>query len=380
MKPEWSCLKDVTIIDVSQLLPGPHACSLLRQLGADVIKVEQPGTGDTARQLGPTVFAQFNRGKRSVALDLKTDAGREAFLDLVRNADAVVEGFRPGVMARLGLGYEALAAVNPAIVLCSVSGFGQTGPYASHAGHDLNYLALAGYWATPVQVHDKVSRPRVRVSDYAASGYAALSLAVAIISAHQNGQGQHLDVSIHDAILSWTAHGVWAARGHEASPQASPTVMPENDLFETRDGLHLAMGILENKFWVNLCEALGDEFPALRDPRFATRAGRYGHKVEVNDLMAAVFRTRDLAEWEAFFGPLDIPFSPLLGATALFEDPHVQAREVVRSVPAEGGIAVNFPVKFSLGLPEGEDFVAQVGEHSVDGSLPKIFAGGIGNA
>lgn len=361
MKPAWSCLNDVTIIDVSQLLPGPHACSLLRQLGADVIKVEQPGSGDTARQLGAHVYAQFNRGKRSVALDLKTDAGRAAFLDLVRDADAVVEGFRPGVMARMGLGFDALAAVNPAIVLCSVSGFGQTGPYASHAGHDLNYLALAGYWATPVQVHDAVSRPRVRVSDYAASGYAALSLAVAIMSARQNGQGQHLDVSIHDAVLSWTAHGAWTARAHEASPQASPTVMPENDLFETRDGRHLAMGILENKFWDNLCAALGDAFPGLRDPRFATRAGRSGHKVAVNDLMAAVFRTRDLAEWVDFFAPFDIPFSPVLGAGELFDDPHVRAREVVRRV--EGGIAVDFPVKFSLGLPEGEDFVAGVGEH-----------------
>ncbi|SPC16682.1 CaiB/BaiF CoA transferase family protein [Cupriavidus taiwanensis] len=361
MKPAWSCLNDVTIIDVSQLLPGPHACSLLRQLGANVIKVEQPGSGDTARQLGAHVYAQFNRGKRSVALDLKTDAGRAAFLDLVRDADAVVEGFRPGVMARMGLGFDALAAVNPAIVLCSVSGFGQTGPYASHAGHDLNYLALAGYWATPVQVHDAVSRPRVRVSDYAASGYAALSLAVAIMSARANGHGQHLDVSIHDAVLSWTAHGAWTARAHQASPQASPTVMPENDLFETRDGRHLAMGILENKFWDNLCAALGDAFPGLRDPRFATRAGRSGHKVAVNDLMAAVFRTRDLAEWVDFFAPFDIPFSPVLGAGELFDDPHVRAREVVRRV--EGGIAVDFPVKFSLGLPEGEDFVAGVGEH-----------------
>ncbi|MBB2917875.1 CaiB/BaiF CoA transferase family protein [Cupriavidus alkaliphilus] len=364
MKPAWSCLKDVTIIDVSQLLPGPHACSLLRQLGAEVIKVEQPGSGDTARQLGAHVYAQFNRGKRSVALDLKSDAGRAAFLDLVRDADAVVEGFRPGVMARLGLDYDALAAINPAIVLCSVSGFGQTGPYASHAGHDLNYLALAGYWATPVQVHDVVSRPRVRVSDYAASGYAALSLAVAIMSARQNGQGQHLDVSIHDAVLSWTAHGAWTARAHEDSPRASATVMPENDLFETRDQRHLAMGILENKFWDHLCAALGDAFPALRDPRFATRAGRGAHKVEVNDLLAAVFRTRDLAEWEDFFAPLDIPFSPVLGAGELFEDAHVRAREVVRRV--EGGIAVSFPVKFSLGLPEGDDFVAGVGEHNAD--------------
>lgn len=361
MKPEWSCLRDVKIIDVSQLLPGPHATSLLMQLGADVIKVEQPGTGDTSRQLGKAVFAQFNRGKQSVALDLKSAQGREAFLALVRDADAVVEGFRPGVMRRLGLDYEALAAVNPAIVLCSVSGFGQEGPYADHAGHDLNYLALAGYWSVPVQVHDKVSRPRARISDYAASGYAALSLAVAIMSARQNGRGQHLDVAIHDAILSWTAHGAWAARGYEERPADAPMVMPDNDLFETRDGRHLALGILENKFWGNLCEALGETFPALRDPRFAQRPGRQQHKAEVHGLLQEIFRSRTLSEWTDTFAAVDVPFSPALGARELFDDPHVQARGTVRHLPDEDAIALRFPVKFSLGLPESDDTVPPLG-------------------
>ncbi len=363
MKPEWSCLKDVKIIDVSQLLPGPHATSLLLQLGADVIKVEQPGIGDTSRQLGPAVFAQFNRGKQSIALDLKSAEGRSAFLGLVRDADAVVEGFRPGVMQRLGLGYDMLAEVNPAIVLCSISGFGQTGPYADHAGHDLNYLALAGYWSVPVQVADKVSRPRARVSDYAASGYAALSLAVAIMSARQNGHGQHLDVSIHDAILSWTAHGAWAARGYEDRPQESPTVMPDNDIFETRDGRHLAMGILENKFWLNLCDALGAAFPALLDARFSSRAGRQQHKPEVNGLLTGIFLTRTLAEWADAFAALDLPFSPSLSAQELFADPHVQARGMIRALPGEQAITLGFPVKFSLGLPASDDHVPALGEH-----------------
>ncbi len=363
MKPEWSCLKDVKIIDVSQLLPGPHATALLLQLGAEVVKVEQPGVGDTSRQLGPAVFAQFNRGKRSCALDLKSKEGRAAFLDLVRDADAVVEGFRPGVMHRLGLGFDALAEINPAIVLCSISGFGQTGPYADHAGHDLNYLALAGYWSVPVQVEDKVSRPRARISDYAASGYAALALAVAVMSARQNGRGQHLDVSIHDAILSWTAHGAWAARDFAERPLASPTVMPENDIFETRDGRHLAMGILENKFWVNLCEALGADFPGLRDGRFSSRPGRQQHKPEVHGLLAGIFLTRTLAEWSEVFAPLDIPFSPSLSARELFADPHVLARSMIRPLPEEGAIALGFPVRFSLGLPQSGDGVPALGEY-----------------
>jgi crotonobetainyl-CoA:carnitine CoA-transferase CaiB-like acyl-CoA transferase len=364
MKAEWSCLKDVTIIDLSQLLPGPHATSLLLQLGADVIKVEPLGTGDSSRQLGKAVFAQFNRGKRSVALDLKTTEGQAAFLDLVRNADAVVEGFRPGVMQRLGLGYDALAQINPKIVLCSISGFGQTGPYSSHAAHDLNYLALSGFWSIPVQVDDKVARPRVRVADYAASSYAALALTVAILSARQSAKGQHLDVSIHDAIMSWTAPAAWAARGYEECPQESPTVMPDNDIFETRDGRHLALGILENKFWVNLCDALDVAFPALADERFATRVGRQQFKSEVNVLLKTIFATRSLSEWIEILSQFDLPFSPLLNASELFSDPHVLARDMVREMASEKAIALKFPVKFSLGLPEGNDHVPSLGEHN----------------
>ncbi|WP_205190303.1 CoA transferase, partial [Burkholderia sp. LMG 13014] len=158
--PDWSCLRGVRIVDAGQLLPGPHACALLRQLGADVIKVEPPG-GDALRQFGADTFAQFNRGKRSIVLDLKTPDGRARFLELVREADAVVEGNRPGVMARLGLGYDVLAHANPRVVLCSITGYGQDGPYANRPGHDLNFLADAGYWSVPAQLHDTVARPRL---------------------------------------------------------------------------------------------------------------------------------------------------------------------------------------------------------------------------
>ncbi|HEY9223431.1 MAG TPA: CoA transferase [Variovorax sp.] len=365
MKPEWSCLKDATILDVSQLLPGPHTATLLEQLGADVIKIENPETGDTSRLLGPSVFAQFNRGKRSVALDLKSPEGKAAFLSLVQRADAVIEGFRPGVMQRLGLDYDALAAVNPAIVMCSISGFGQDGPYAKEAGHDLNYLALSGYWAVPVQVHDKVSRPRARISDFAASAYASLAMSVAIMSARQSGRGQHLDVSILDAITAWTAHGAWGARGLSQDELINaPTVMPENDLFATRDGRHLAMGILENKFWVNLCEVLGDEYPALRDPRMATRPQRLKIKAEVNALLVEVFASKTLDEWSARFAGADLPFSPVLHADEFFDDAQLNARQMIQHHPVEGQISVRFPVKFSAGLPDMPSKVPSLGEHT----------------
>jgi crotonobetainyl-CoA:carnitine CoA-transferase CaiB-like acyl-CoA transferase len=362
-KPEWSCLSGVKIVDASQLLPGPHATSLLRQLGADVVKVEPPGTGDPTRLLSPQLFAQLNRGKRSVALDLKTPAGKAAFIDLIRDADAVVEGFRPGVMARLGLDYAKLAEVNPRLVMCSISGFGQTGPYAAAAGHDLNYLALGGYWSVPVQVDDKVSRPRIRLADYAASSHAALALTAAIFSARASGQGQHLDVSIHDCVMAWTAPAAWAAREYVERPLESPGVMPENDLFETQDGRHLALGILENKFWLNLCEAIGGDFPALLDERFANRPGRQQHKREVNTLLARIFTTRPLAQWMATLQRFDLPVSPVLDARELFDDPHVQARGMVRKLAVDQTIACRFPVQFSLGLPDEDDAVPLLGEH-----------------
>ncbi|WP_322058715.1 CaiB/BaiF CoA-transferase family protein [Paraburkholderia sp. J63] len=362
-KPAWSCLKDVRIVDVSQLLPGPHATSLLQQLGADVVKVEPPGAGDPTRMLSPVLFAQLNRGKRSVALDLKTPAGKQAFIELIREADALVEGFRPGVMARLGLDYATLAAVNPRLVMCSISGFGQTGPYAHAPGHDLNYLALGGFWSVPVQVNDRVTRPRIRIADYAASSHAALALTAAILSARASGLGQHLDVSIHDCVMAWTAPAAWASREYVDHPLDSTGVMPENDLFETRDGRHLALGILENKFWLNLREAIGADFPALMDERFATRAGRQRHKQEVNTLLARIFATRPLAQWIATLQRFDLPVSPVLDAHELFADPHVQARGIVREIAADQTVACRFPVKFSLGLPDGDDTVPMPGEH-----------------
>ncbi|WDD93494.1 CoA transferase [Burkholderia sp. FERM BP-3421] len=360
--PAWSCLRGVRIVDAGQLLPGPHACALLRQLGADVIKVEPPG-GDALRCFGDDTFAQFNRGKRSIVLDLKTSDGRARFLDLVRDADAVVEGNRPGVMARLGLDYDALARTNPRVVLCSITGYGQDGPSANRPGHDLNFLADAGYWSIPAQLHDAVARPRVRLADHAAALHAALALAVAVMSARANGIGQHLDVSIHDAIFAWTAPAAWALRTGRDTPDDARWVMPDNDVFETADGRYIVLATLEDKFWAAFVDALGEAFPALRDPRFARRAGRQRHRHAVADLLRAIFASRTQAEWRRALCGLDLPVSPLPDTDALFDDPHVRARGVVREIDGDGALAVRFPVKFSLGLPDRDDRVPGLEAH-----------------
>ncbi|WP_175687936.1 CaiB/BaiF CoA transferase family protein [Burkholderia anthina] len=362
--PAWSCLNGVRIIDAGQLLPGPHACALLRQLGADVIKVEPPG-GDALRQFGADTFAQFNRGKRSIVLDLKTSDGRERFLDLVRDADAVVEGNRPGVMARLGLDYDVLARANPRIVLCSITGYGQDGPYANRPGHDLNFLADAGYWSIPAQLRDTVARPRVRLADHAAALHAALALAVAVMSARANGIGQHLDVSIHDAIFAWTAPAAWALRTGRDTQDAARWVMPDNDLFETADRRHIVLATLEDKFWSVFVDALGDTYPALRDSQYASRAGRQRHRHALGELLRSIFLTRTQDAWMCMLGELELPVSRVPDPGAVFDDSHVRARGVAREVASDGTLAVRFPVKFSLGLPDGDDRVPVPGEHGV---------------
>lgn len=350
-----TCLRGQVVLDLGQLHPGPHTAMLLQQLGATVIKVERPGSGDSGRALGPDTFAKYNRGKLSIALDLKDAADRATLLALARRSQALIEGFRPGVMDRLGVGWDALRAANPGLVLCSISGFGQSGPYAQRPGHDLNYLALSGYWAVPSQVQDHTGRPNVRLSDYCGSMYAALSLVVAMMTARVTGQGQHLDVSLHDAMTAWTIPGVdTMVRKTGTDIGRMGHVMPDNDLFATADGRHIALGILEEKFWQNLRDLLAGEFPALADPGYATRPGRMARKRELNAQLQAMFAQKTLAAWAECFGDADIPWSPVLAHDELLDDPHVAARGLSAPDPEGGARIVQFPVKFSEGLaPHG---------------------------
>src|SRR5579864_5025329 len=205
-----TALDGLRVLDLSRLLPGPFCTLLLADLGADVIKVEDTTGGDYIRWTPPlhgdysAMYPTLNRNKRSVKLNLKTDAGREAFLKLVATADVVVESFRPGVMDRLGVGYDALHAANRGIVLCSISGYGQDGPYRDRAGHDLNYMAIGGGLGITGTADGTLAMPGVQVGDL---GGGAMSAAIAILAAlqhrNQTGEGQHCDVSMLDGIVSW---------------------------------------------------------------------------------------------------------------------------------------------------------------------------------
>ena len=371
MGNEWSCLNGVKIIELANFLPGPYASMLLSSFGADVIKIETPGLGDPVRVMGLPIYEMLNTNKKSVTLNLKSQKGKEIFGQLLSQADALIEGFRPGVMARLGLGFDDVQKLNPALVYCSISGFGQNGPYANRPGHDLNYLSLGGYFGIPSQVEDKIARPGIRLSDIAASMFAALSLAIAIVGAKENGKGQHLDVSIHDAISSLVApmaimmQDVW---GDDI--QKMNHIMPDNDIFHTKDGRFFCVATMENKFWLALRDILKSEYPDIANPEYHERFGRMIHKSAVHQLLSDIFISKTLKEWEIVFKDEDIPCCPVLNHKDFLKDPHVKHRGIIKEIPGPKTgkkiKQIGFPVKFSNSLDDIRRKPPTLGEHTAE--------------
>jgi CoA:oxalate CoA-transferase len=252
-------LHDVRVVDLSWLLPGPFCTSLLADLGADVLKIERPGDGDYARELLPGLFHLVNRGKRSAVFDLQKADDRERLLGIAASADIFVEGFRPGVVDRLGVGHAEVRKRHPKIIYVSISGYGQTGPMASHPGHDINYCAEAGLLAIPSTVdQERPYRMQLPVSDIAGSMYAALSAVAALRQRDATGQGAYLDVSLVECAFAWSAiRWVDAPSGKQDHWKH---VSPGNDIFRAADGEWLAMALVEEQFWTRFCraaEALG---------------------------------------------------------------------------------------------------------------------------
>ena len=338
-----TALEDVRVLDLSRLLPGAFCTLFLADLGADVIKVEDTESGDYLRWAPPlageysAMFHQFNRNKRSVSLNLKTDAGRKAFLRLVDTADVVVESFRPGVMDRLRLGWDVLHLRNPAVILCSISGYGQDGPYRDRAGHDLNYAALAGALSVTASASGDPAMPGVQAGDL---GGGALHAAVAILAAlHQRtrtGNGQRCDISMFDGLVSWMApHAALYFAGAGVPGPNSLMLNGRNPcyrIYACQDG-HMTLGALEPKFWRAFVEAVG--LPHLADAAFTE--GDEGRKVvgEIEE----VLRQRTRAEWVSAFTGLDVCCEPLLSLDETFDDPQVQYRGMELQPGAAGPLS-----------------------------------------
>ncbi|MFI5770578.1 CaiB/BaiF CoA transferase family protein [Streptomyces sp. NPDC051658] len=359
--PAWSSLTGKRILDLSRLLPGPYATSLLADLGADVIKVESPHAGDPLR-IAPDLFDALNRNKRSIALDLRDEDDRNTFLDLVRTADAVVESFRPGVLDGMGLGYATLHEANPRLVLCSLSGYGQSGPYAQKPGHELNFLGLSGFFAVPGRLDGHITRPGVRIGDMAGAMHAALALTAALGA---ETEGQHIDVSLSESITAWCSLFALPLRD-VPEPLEAGLVQGDNDTFTTADGRRLSLATFEDKFWRRFRTGLADDFPALNTPAYDLRAARTVARQAVSDLLRGIFRARDHAWWQERLDGLDAPWAPVLTTPGeLLADPHTTARQLF-STPADPAACpqARFPVTFGAGLDTFRDPAPALGQHT----------------
>jgi formyl-CoA transferase/CoA:oxalate CoA-transferase len=367
----------VRVLDLSRMLAGPYGSMLLADLGAEVIKIEEPGGGDPMRVMGPpflgpdrdsAYFLSINRNKRSVALDLERPEGREVFLDLCRVADVVWENFRPGIMARLGCAPETLRAVNPRLVVCSISAFGQTGPYREWPAFDLALQAMGG----AMSVTGEDGRPPVRMGlpmgDLAGGMFGALAVAGALLRRAQTGEGTAIDLSLLDcqvSLLTYMAQYYWAdgrVPGRVGSGHAS--VVPYQAL-ATRDGF-LVVAVFAEKFWSGFCRAL--ERPDLvADPRFDTNGHRVARRGELTALLEAIFPERTTAEWLARLQAEGVPAAPIQRVDQVLEDPQVRLREMVVTLdhPKLGSVpTLGTPIKPAGAPPFRPAPPPGLGEHT----------------
>jgi formyl-CoA transferase/CoA:oxalate CoA-transferase len=328
----------VRVLDLSRMLAGPYGSMLLADQGAEVIKIEEPDGGDPMRVMGPpflpdgesAYFLSINRNKKSVALDLTCEAGRDVFLDLVREADVVWENFRPGVMERLGCDHARLSAVNPRLILCSLSAFGQDGPYREYPAFDLALQAMGGAMSLTGERDGAPVRMGLPMGDLAGGMFGAFAVAGALFRRERTGQGARLDLSLLDcqvSLLTYIAQYFWVdGRVPGRTGSGHPSVVPYQAL-STRDG-HLVVAVFAEKFWAGFCRAL--ERPEWTDdPRFATNRARVQHRDALVALVAEAMRTRTTGEWLERLRAHGIPAAPIRGVDEVLEDPQVRARGMV---------------------------------------------------
>lgn len=342
-------LQNLKVLDLSLFLPGPHLTMMMADHGADVIKVEPPG-GEPVREIGlkqagfTTWFRNTHRGKRCIQLDLKNAEDKALLLKLADQADVLVEAFRPGVAARLGIDYATLSARNPRLVYCSISAFGQDGPKAGRPAHDLAIQADSGVVSLNLGQDGRPAQPHMPVADMAGSLMALAGILMALYRRQQTGQGDRIDLSMQDALVAWLPNVV----GPPFAEQRDPVVKDERSwggnamyhLYECADGRWLALGGAEHKFADTLFAALGrPDLGVLchQPPGPAQQPAR--------DFLAASFAREPLAHWCAFLAPLDVCWAPVRTLTEAFSDPHTRARGMVQT-DAAGGTHLGVPIRF----------------------------------
>lgn len=341
-------LNGITIIDFTRLLPGPLATMMMADMGAEVIKIEDPDSPDQIRAFPPLVngvsayYTATNRNKKSLAINYRSDVGKAAIMELVKTADVVIEQFRPGVMEQMGLGYDQLKAIKPDLIYVSITGYGQTGPHAQRAGHDLNYIATAGLLGV-TGTPDRPTIPGAQIADIAGGSYMAMNACMAaLLSRNNTGEGQHVDVAMLDATMPLNtlafaeqqALGKASARGdHQLSGQ-----LANYNIYQTSDGRFMALGALEPKFWNVFCDAVDQ--PEWKE-RILDTSG------ELHQQVAALFQSKDSNYWQQLGEKHDCCLSLINNLEELAEHPQIKHRQMVTQTPDDDQQLLGMPLKFS---------------------------------
>lgn len=368
-------LKGIRVLDLSRYLPGPFATQILADFGAEVIKVEDPKGGDLGRLLPPLIAGQsarfytVNRNKKSVTLDLRKTAGQEAFKRLAAKSDVVVDQFRPGVMEKMGIGYESLKEINPALIYCALTGYGLDGPLRDVAGHDLNYLSLAGITGVTGAYQSKPAMCGVQIADIAGGTlYSVVGILLALAQRQKSGQGQLCDIAMMDASLSLLAYtiGEWCGEGQ--LPVIGDDLLTGGyafyQIYPTKDGKYISLGAIEDKFYAEFCRKINR--PELFEKQWDKELQRE-IIAEITQIMME--KTRD--EWVEFFADSDICLTPVLELDEVCQHPHVKARNMIIDIedigsPGKRISLTGIPVKLSDTPGEVRLEFPLLGEHNED--------------
>jgi len=336
-------LSDITVIDLSRLLPGPYCSMILADHGARVIAVE-------SRQfVADGLFLNtVNRNKEHMTLDLKTDKGKEIFSRLIEKADVMLEGFRPGVVDRLGVDYESVREVNPKIIYCSITGYGQDGPFRNRVGHDANYLSYAGILNLIGEPDRPPSIPGVQIADIAAGGMnAAIGILLALFAREKTGGGQYIDISMTDGMVGFLPAVLYFQQLTGQDPRRADTLLSHRyacyNTYETADGRFLSIGAVENRFWKTLCE----HFDV---PEYTEHQYDESRRKEILEFMRTTFRKKTLDEWDAELGNLEICWGRIQTFSEMLDDPLFREREMILEFKGKTGekqAAIGVPVKLS---------------------------------
>lgn len=367
-------LNDIRVLDLTRVLAGPYATMVLRDLGAEVIKIERPLTGDEARGVGPfkdgvsLYFMSINRGKKSLTLNLQSERGKEIFIELMKKSDVLIENFRPGTMKRLGLDYDNLKEYHPQIIYAACSGFGQTGPYSTRGAYDMIIQGMGGI----MSITGEPDRTPVRVGASIADITAALFTVVGILSAlhhrEQTGEGQFVDVAMLDCQAAILENAIARYFSTGVIPQPLGTRHPSFtpfEAFETQDG-YVVLAIGNNELWAKFCNAVGQP-QLISDDRFKTNARRTENYNELHPILARTMKRRSTSQWIADMEEIGVPCGPINTVDKVIEEPQIRAREMIVEVEhaTAGKIQMaGIPIKLSATPGRVDSSAPDLGEHN----------------